>query len=563
MTTAGPYPIAEFDYPDDQSNNTRPSSPCASTITEKYIPPAVPSPPRLSNHHLAPEQPFRQKKHILIPEMSAKAADQWLFTEAELKATPSILDGLTPEEERIRRAKGVSFMSSIGNMLHIPMTTVSVASLYFHRFYMRRSMASDKKGSTGIHHYEIGATALFLATKTEETIRGTKPFIFACIKVAQKNPKLEVDASSKEYWRWRDSILMYEELMLELLCFDLSAHSPLKYLVNFFEELTAVGIRSETIKELRNYTWALICDTHHSTLGLIATPRTIAITTLMLAATARKCEIPQIKGKDWWEHLGGTEPQIVEAGLILHNFIRNSPFQITDQDQPGTTAAKYLHASSGRKERSSDDTLESSGQVSSQTENGHVHGNGTSGSDSNSQPDPEPHNDQITANNGNIKPRASSTTDEAQTSPALPNVHNESENFKSQDSGTDDAPLKAAANDLSSHDQIKSANDDSSNIGCDIKVSPKRKADQQIEEGPRPKRVKGDSTSSETIVGDPEPSPEGDTMLGESQGTVKNEKYHAARDVEPVSDTGSENAATRAEVGVGAAGQHEEGELEQ
>ncbi|KAA8567038.1 hypothetical protein EYC84_010122 [Monilinia fructicola] len=558
MTTAGPYPIAEFEYPDDHSNRTRPPSSCASTITGKYIPPAVPSPPRLSNHHLPPEQPFCQIKHIFIPEMSAKAVDQWLFTEAELKATPSILDGLSHEEERIRRAKGVSFMSSIGNMLHIPMTTVSVASLYFHRFYMRKSMVSDKKGCTGIHHYEIGATALFLATKTEETIRGTKPFIFACIKVAQKNPKLEVDASSKEYWRWRDSILMYEELMLELLCFDLSAHSPLKYLVNFFEELTAVGIRSDTIKELRNYTWALICDTHHSTLGLIATPRTIAITTLMLAATARKCEIPQIKGKDWWEHLGGTEPQIVEAGLILHNFIRNSPFQITDQDQPGTTAAKYLHASSGKKERSSGDSSANSEQALSQNENGHVHGNGTIGSDSNSQPDPEQHNDHPNVESENSKPRSSLTTDGAQLSHTLPNAHDESENFKSQNSGTDDAPLKAAANDLSSHDQTKSATDDPSSIDHDTKVSPKRKADEQVEEGPLPKRAKVDDTSSENPVDDPQFSQEDNALSGESQDTVGNKKDQAAKDVGPGSDIG-----TKTEDGAGTDEQHEEGELEQ
>ncbi|RAL63722.1 hypothetical protein DID88_003369 [Monilinia fructigena] len=534
MTTAGPYPVAEFEYPDDHSNCTRPPSSCASTITEKYIPPAVPSPPRLSNHHLPPEPPFRQTKHVFIPEMSAKAVDQWLFTEAELKATPSILDGLSHEEERIRRAKGVSFMSSIGNMLHIPMTTVSVASLYFHRFYMRKSMVSDKKGCTGIHHYEIGATALFLATKTEETIRGTKPFIFACIKVAQKNPKLEVDASSKEYWRWRDSILMYEELMLELLCFDLSAHSPLKYLVNFFEELTAVGIRSDIIKELRNYTWALICDTHHSTLGLIATPRTIAITTLMLAATARKCEIPQIKGKD-------------------------CPFQITDQDQPGTTAAKYLHASSGKKERSSGDASANSEQAPSQNENGHVHGNGTIGSDSNSQPDPERHNDQPNVKSENSKPRTSMTTEGTQPSPTLPSPHDELENFKPQDSGTDDAPLKAAANNLSSHDQTKSATDDPSSIDHDIKVSPKRKADEQIEEGPLPKRAKVvDGTSSETLVDDPEPSQEDNALSSESQDMAGNQKDQAARDLGPGSDTG-----TKTEDGVGADEQHEEGELEQ
>ncbi|KAI9645060.1 hypothetical protein NHQ30_007099 [Ciborinia camelliae] len=393
---------------------------------------------------------------------------------------------------------------------------------------------------------EIAATALFLATKTEETIRGTKPFIFACIKVAQKNPKLEVDASSKEYWRWRDSILMYEELMLELLCFDLSAPSPLKYLVNFFEELTAVGINTGMIKELRNYTWALICDTHHSILGLITTPRIIAITTLLFAATARKCEIPRIHGRDWWEHLGGSEPKIVEAGLILHKFLSNSPFQITDQEQPGNAAAKYLHASSGKEEHNSGDATSNSEHTQSQNGNGHIHENGTNGSDSNSQPGSELHNDKPAekAENNHLdsEPRNSSTTDDTRPSPT---------------SGTDDAPLKAAANDLSSHDQIKSANDISSSIDSDIKVSPKRKADEQIEDGTLPKRAKRNDTSSEILQGDTEFSREGQAVSDESQGTVENDKDHATKDVEP------KTAPTTTEAGVGVEEQHEEGELEQ
>ncbi|TGO47419.1 hypothetical protein BOTNAR_0526g00020 [Botryotinia narcissicola] len=511
MTTAGQHPTAEFEFPDDHSNHTRPPSSRASTIAKKYIPPAVPSPPRLSGHHLPPEQPFRQTKHALISEMPTKVPDQWLFTEAELKATPSILEGLSPEEERIRRAKGVSFMSSIGNMLHIPMTTVSVASLYFHRFYMRRSMVLDKKGCTGIHHYEIAATALFLATKTEETIRGTKQFIFSCIKIAQKNPKLE------------------------LLCFDLSATSPLKYLVGFFEEFTKVGVESAIIKELRNYTWALICDTHHSTLGLIISPRIIAITTLLFAATAKKCEIPQIEGKDWWEHLEGTEPQIVEAGLILHKFLSNSPFQITDQDQPGNTAAKYLHASSGKEERNGADTAIKSERTQDQNGNGHVHGNGTNTSEHNSQSDPESRDSQPKEKLENSQPDSKpyiSTTDNSRASPT---------------SGTDDAPLKAAANDLSSHDQTTAINDVSSNIDPDMIVSPKRKADEQIEEVPLAKRARREDTSSETIAA----SNDGNTLPDESQDTIQNKMDDANKDNEPDSELESKTAlaATEAEAG--------------
>lgn len=552
MTTAGPYLVADFEFPGDHSNRIRPPSSCTSTITEKYIPPAVPSPPRFSNHHLSPEQPLRQTKHALIREMPSKMIDQWTFTEAELKATPSILEGLSPEEERTRRAKGVSFMSSIGNMLHIPMTTVSVASLYFHRFYMRRSMVLDKKGCTGIHHYEIAATALFLATKTEETIRGTKLFIFACIKVAQKNPKLEVDASSKEYWRWRDSILMYEELMLELLCFDLSATSPLKYLVNFFEEFTHVGIESAIIKELRNYTWALICDTHHSTLGLTTSARTIAITTLLFAATAKKVEIPRINGRDWWEHLGGTEPKIVEAGLILHKFLSNSPFQITDQDQPGNTAAKYLHASSGKEELNGAGPAGNPEQAQKENGNGYVHGNGTNGSDNNSRSDPDAHKDQPTEKTENghsdSKPPNFLTTDGAQPSPT---------------SGTDDAPLKAAANDLSSHDQINSSNDSSSNIDHDMKTSPKRKADEQIDEAPLAKRARTQDTSSETLADVSEPPNEDKTVPDESQDTTQNDKDDAQKDVELDSELEPKTAPAETDGGIDAEEQHEEGELEQ
>lgn len=328
--------------------------------------------------------------------------------------------------------------------------------------------------------------------------------------------------------------------MLELLCFDLSANSPLKYLVNFFEELAAVGIRSEMIKELRNYTWALICDTHHSTLGLIATPRTIAITTLLLAATARKCEIPQIKDKDWWEHLGGNETQIVEAGLILHKFLSNSPFQITDQDQPGPATAKYLHASSSRKERSIDDTSANSEQNSSQNGNGHGHGNGTDRSDCNSQSDLKlPHNDKPNLNGENGKTPASMMIDEGQTSPTLHNVQHDSEPVKAQESGTDDALLKAAANDLSSHDQIKSANDISSNIDSDAKPSPKRKANEDIEDQRSPKRAR----SREPFQGDSEPS-------SKSSDPLKNREGHATKDVEGEVDIDSNEASTASEAEV-------------
>ncbi len=82
--------------------------------------------------------------------MAVDEASQWLFTEDELKATPSMCDGLEPADERYRRAKGVNFIIQVGILLKLPQMTIGVASTFFHRFYMRKSMV-EKKG--GLHHY--------------------------------------------------------------------------------------------------------------------------------------------------------------------------------------------------------------------------------------------------------------------------------------------------------------------------------------------------------------------------------------------------------------------------
>ena len=53
-------------------------------------------------------------------------------------------------EERLRRIKGVNFIIQAGILLKLPYTTIWVAGVFFHRFYMRRSMVEEKGG---IHHY--------------------------------------------------------------------------------------------------------------------------------------------------------------------------------------------------------------------------------------------------------------------------------------------------------------------------------------------------------------------------------------------------------------------------
>lgn len=220
---------------------------------------------------------------------------------------------------RLRRAKGIGFISSAGVLLGFPAITLWVAGVFFHRFYMRYSMVEEKGG---IHHYNIAATALFLANKTEENCRKTKELIIAVARVAQKNTKLEIDEQSKEYWRWRDSILTYEELMLETLTFDLMVDNPYQRLYEVLSELRLLDQR-----KLRDTAWAFCNDCCLTALPLLATAREIAIGAIFFGAIVTKLQIDDMNGVPWWEAIHGDESRLALVVNTMADFYRENPLK--------------------------------------------------------------------------------------------------------------------------------------------------------------------------------------------------------------------------------------------
>nr|POF04001.1 cyclin pch1 [Quercus suber] len=230
----------------------------------------------------------------------AEAEAQWLFTEAELANTPSIQDGMPATEERDTRSKGINFIIQVGVMLKLPQLTISTAAVFFQRFLMRASMKKARNGIPKLHHYQIAATCLFLATKVEESCRKMKEMILAFCRVAQKNPNLVVDEQSKDWWRWRDCILHNEDVLLETLCFDLTVESPHRHLLDL---LKAYGV--EHNKSLRNSGWAFVTDANNTYLCLMYSSRTLALAAFY--AACRSCEVAlpdDPKGRPWWEAQG-------------------------------------------------------------------------------------------------------------------------------------------------------------------------------------------------------------------------------------------------------------------
>ena len=278
--------------------------------------------PIASNNQLSVPVPHTRQTLAIPNDLLLLAESQWLFTEAELLRTPSVLDGMPPEKESENRGKGVNFILQVGIMLKLPQITLATASVFLHRFFMRHSMV-DLPNRSGFHYYSMAATSLFLATKVEENCRKMKELVVACVRVAQKDPNKAVDEQDKEFWRWRDNILHNEDLLLEAICFDLSLEPPYKTL---FELLVLFG--EEANKRLRNAAWAFVNDSCLTMLCLLFPSRTIAASALYAAAKHCDVSFPDDEyGRPWWDAAGVDFTSVRKACNFMAGVYERTPLR--------------------------------------------------------------------------------------------------------------------------------------------------------------------------------------------------------------------------------------------
>ena len=210
-------------------------------------------------------------------------------------------------------------------------SAVSALSAVSRHRHLRRLVHDPARSLTANFEQNIAATALFLANKTEENCRKTKDVIIAVAKVAQKNVKLVVDEQSKEYWRWRDSILMYEEVMLENLTFDLMVDNPH---IKLYEILGQLGVIHN--KALRHAAWAFCNDSCLTPLPLLMDARDIAIASIFFASTFTGERIDDIGGEPWWKSLKANEDHCSRAIKVLAEFYTENPLRKHENPYQGS-----------------------------------------------------------------------------------------------------------------------------------------------------------------------------------------------------------------------------------
>ncbi|KAI7861229.1 cyclin-like protein, partial [Spinellus fusiger] len=210
--------------------------------------------------------------------------DQWLFTKEELLDTPSILDGVTHEQEQMDRTKGCHYLLAVGAKLNLPQLVLVTATTFFHRFFMRQSIRR-------FHVYDIAATSLFVATKVEENARRLKDFVNACAQKAQKNDRLILEEGSKDFVKWKDTMLHYEAILLKTLCFDLSIEHP-------HNSLNSLQMSLNVPDSCVRRSWILLFQSLGSPICVLYRPKVIAAAALLIAAHLSGEEIAERRWKD-------------------------------------------------------------------------------------------------------------------------------------------------------------------------------------------------------------------------------------------------------------------------
>ncbi|KAL2911895.1 hypothetical protein HK105_208615 [Polyrhizophydium stewartii] len=185
-----------------------------------------------------------------------------------LDHSPSISEGLTPDKERSKRTKGCTFITLVGTSLRIPQTTIATACILFHRFYLRNSILV-------YNYHDIGGTCLFIACKIEETPKSLRELIATCARKAHKDDSLAMDESSKEFFRWRETIIYHEGIVLMSLCYDLDVEKPYDSLMEMLSKTPD--------KKLLQTAWCIINDSLRTTVCVRFPARVIALAALLLA----------------------------------------------------------------------------------------------------------------------------------------------------------------------------------------------------------------------------------------------------------------------------------------
>lgn len=243
----------------------------------------------------------------------------WYYDKKDLKATPSIRDGLDYETERRYRKEGARFIMQCGTSMGLGHNTVATGVVYFHRFYMFHSFRTFPR-------YVTACCCLFLAGKVEETPK-------KCMDIIKTARTLLHDSKFKSFGDDpKEEVMTLERILLQTIKFDLQVEHPYNFLLKYAKCLN--GDKNK-LQKMVQMAWNFVNDSLSTTVCLQWEPEIIAVAMIHLASKLSKFVVDDWSGRKpehlrWWDMF---------VADITMEILEDICHQVLDLYQPDNQAA--------------------------------------------------------------------------------------------------------------------------------------------------------------------------------------------------------------------------------
>ncbi|GLD97784.1 hypothetical protein PINS_up006481 [Pythium insidiosum] len=243
----------------------------------------------------------------------------WIFSDAELRSTPSQRDGMKFKEELIMRRKGCDFIEKMSKALDLPKLAQISADYYFHRFYMRQSLVRYDR-------YLVSAACVLLASKVEESPKKigyiAKEYI-SVRKVVEKDSVFAIQKHDQQKMAGR--IISMEGVLLHTLAYDLTITHPYKFINEKVDRVVRLqGLSDDEAKrqsgKIKQVAWSFLNDSAYTLACLRLDSNELAAGAVYLAGLYENYvpeDLCAEEGAPWWHVLSTPFHTLQDAATYL------------------------------------------------------------------------------------------------------------------------------------------------------------------------------------------------------------------------------------------------------
>ncbi|KAF1326505.1 Cyclin-like protein, partial [Globisporangium splendens] len=190
-------------------------------------------------------------------------ATDWIFTEKELRSTPSQRDGMKYVDELILRRKACDFIEKMSKSLDLPKLAQISADNFLHRFFMRQSLVRYDK-------YLVAAACVLLGSKVEESPKKigyvAKEYI-GVRKVIEKDQVFAIQKHDPQVIAGK--IISMEGVVLHALAYELTLSHPYKYINEKVDKVVRLqNLSEEGVKclsgKIKQVAWSFLNDSAYT-----------------------------------------------------------------------------------------------------------------------------------------------------------------------------------------------------------------------------------------------------------------------------------------------------------